>query len=238
MTGRDAPVVALLRKAGRGDPGQDQFQRMGEHPLEQFDERVERGRRAGAQSLCARPLGLRIVERIGRGGGGEPRAGGDRDRDRRLGGLPLGDERAGRIEADARHGQPHHVVPISHSQDTPGPMGRSVKDVAILFSAMVGKTIPLIRRPRMRTNIARIMPRELVGGCAQGYARRLLEARHGRRSRRAVDDGARGAARGGRDPGRGEDAQARGSGRCRVRRCSTPSSRPISPPISRPRRHR
>ncbi|MES2989099.1 MAG: amidase [Pseudomonadota bacterium] len=31
-----------------------------------------------------------------------------------------------------------HVVPISHSQDTPGPMGRSVKDVAILFSAMVG----------------------------------------------------------------------------------------------------
>ena len=30
------------------------------------------------------------------------------------------------------------VVPISHSQDTPGPMGRSVKDVAILFSAMMG----------------------------------------------------------------------------------------------------
>jgi amidase len=30
-----------------------------------------------------------------------------------------------------------HVVPISHSQDTPGPMGRSVRDVAILFSGMV-----------------------------------------------------------------------------------------------------
>ncbi|GAA0302365.1 amidase [Sphingomonas oligophenolica] len=30
-----------------------------------------------------------------------------------------------------------HVVPISHSQDTPGPMGRSVRDVAILFSTMV-----------------------------------------------------------------------------------------------------
>jgi amidase len=30
------------------------------------------------------------------------------------------------------------VVPISHSQDTPGPMGRSVKDVAILFSGMIG----------------------------------------------------------------------------------------------------
>jgi amidase len=32
-----------------------------------------------------------------------------------------------------------HVVPISHSQDTPGPMGRSVADVATLFSAMIGR---------------------------------------------------------------------------------------------------
>ena len=31
-----------------------------------------------------------------------------------------------------------HVVPISHSQDTPGPMGRSVEDVAILLAAMAG----------------------------------------------------------------------------------------------------
>ncbi|EZP55563.1 amidase [Sphingomonas sp. RIT328] len=31
-----------------------------------------------------------------------------------------------------------HVVPISHSQDTPGPMARSVRDAAILLSAMVG----------------------------------------------------------------------------------------------------
>ena len=31
-----------------------------------------------------------------------------------------------------------HIVPISHSQDTAGPMGRSVRDVAMLFSAMVG----------------------------------------------------------------------------------------------------
>ncbi|MET0269905.1 MAG: amidase [Sphingomonas sp.] len=31
-----------------------------------------------------------------------------------------------------------HVVPISHSQDTPGPMGRSVRDVALMLSAMEG----------------------------------------------------------------------------------------------------
>jgi amidase len=31
-----------------------------------------------------------------------------------------------------------HIVPISHSQDTAGPMARNVRDVALLFSAMVG----------------------------------------------------------------------------------------------------
>ena len=31
-----------------------------------------------------------------------------------------------------------HIVPISHSQDTAGPMGRGVRDVAMVFSAMVG----------------------------------------------------------------------------------------------------
>ena len=31
-----------------------------------------------------------------------------------------------------------HVVPISHSQDTPGPMGRSVADVAALLTALAG----------------------------------------------------------------------------------------------------
>ena len=31
-----------------------------------------------------------------------------------------------------------HVVPISHSQDTPGPMARSVRDAALMLSAMAG----------------------------------------------------------------------------------------------------
>ena len=31
-----------------------------------------------------------------------------------------------------------YVVPISHSQDTPGPMGRSVSDVALMLGAMAG----------------------------------------------------------------------------------------------------
>ncbi|MGB5290452.1 MAG: amidase [Lysobacterales bacterium] len=31
------------------------------------------------------------------------------------------------------------IIPIAHSQDTAGPMGRTVKDAAILFAAMIGK---------------------------------------------------------------------------------------------------
>jgi amidase len=32
----------------------------------------------------------------------------------------------------------HYVVPLAHSQDTPGPMARSVRDVALLLNAMAG----------------------------------------------------------------------------------------------------
>ncbi len=34
------------------------------------------------------------------------------------------------------------VVPISHSQDSPGPMARNVADLALLFGAMVGESVP------------------------------------------------------------------------------------------------
>lgn len=46
-----------------------------------------------------------------------------------------------------------HVVPISHSQDTPGPMARSVRDVALLLDAMT-RSDPAdpatLRRPQYR----------------------------------------------------------------------------------------
>lgn len=32
-----------------------------------------------------------------------------------------------------------HIVPISHTQDTPGPMGRSVSDVAVVLSTIAGR---------------------------------------------------------------------------------------------------
>ena len=139
ITHRDAPGGRRAARGGRGDPRQDQPLRMGQHPLDPLDERVERGRRAGAQSLCARSHRLRLVERLGRGGGGELRRGGARHRDRRLGGLPVLDERAGRAQADASAWSAARMSCRSATARTRrGRWARSVRDVAILFSAMVG----------------------------------------------------------------------------------------------------
>jgi amidase len=71
-----------------------------------------------------------------------------------------------------------HVVPISHSQDTPGPMARSVKDVAILFSAMVG-TDPRIRRPKdadkYRKDYAAGLSADALKGVRVGYWKPEME---------------------------------------------------------------
>ncbi|CAN5334458.1 amidase [soil metagenome] len=56
-----------------------------------------------------------------------------------------------------------HIVPISHSQDTAGPMARSVKDLAILFTAMVGAD------PADATTIdADIFKRDFAAGLSAG----------------------------------------------------------------------
>ena len=94
VTHRDAPLVARLKDAGRGDPRQDQPVGVGQHPLEPLDLRLERP----SAGWCSNPYALdrsrlRLVLGLGRGGGGQPGGGGGRHRDRRLGHLPLLDER-------------------------------------------------------------------------------------------------------------------------------------------------
>jgi amidase len=102
VTLRDAPLVANLRRQGAVILGKTNLSEWANirstHAM---------SRRAGAQPLCPRPDIVRLVERLGRGGGGELRCGGGRNGDRRVGGVPIFDERAGRAEADARAGQPH-----------------------------------------------------------------------------------------------------------------------------------
>jgi amidase len=65
-----------------------------------------------------------------------------------------------------------HIVPISHSQDTAGPMARSVKDTAILFSAMVG-TDPADAATRdadkHRKNYAAGLSADALKGMRVGY---------------------------------------------------------------------
>ena len=66
---------------------------------------------AGAQSLEPRPASRRLVERLGRGAGRWPGAGGARHRHRRLGAQPGHLLRHRRPEADLRRGQPLRRVP-------------------------------------------------------------------------------------------------------------------------------
>ncbi|QIG78983.1 amidase [Stakelama tenebrarum] len=60
-----------------------------------------------------------------------------------------------------------HIVPISHSQDTAGPMGRGVRDVALLFSAMIGTdpadAVTADADSHQRDYAANLSPRALQG---------------------------------------------------------------------------
>lgn len=60
-----------------------------------------------------------------------------------------------------------HVVPISHSQDTPGPMARGVRDVAILFTAMVS-TDPADSATKGNAKYARDFAAGLSGATLKG----------------------------------------------------------------------
>ena len=104
---------------------------MGEYPLDPFDLGLERDRRPDAQSLCARPQ-LHAARR----------AAGARQWRRALSAFAVGTETDGSVACPAAMNgmvglkptlglvSRTHVVPISHSQDTAGPMARSVRDAA------------------------------------------------------------------------------------------------------------
>lgn len=71
-----------------------------------------------------------------------------------------------------------HVVPISHSQDTPGPMARSVMDVAVLFSSMIA---PDPADPATKDAAAhrRDYAQSLPGGSLKGVRVAVLRPRMG-----------------------------------------------------------
>ncbi|UYY57945.1 amidase [Sphingomonas sp. S2-65] len=71
------------------------------------------------------------------------------------------------------------IVPISHSQDTPGPMARTVKDAAILFSAMVGtdpEDAATKDAARFRRDYAASLSDTALRGMRIGYWRPQMDA--------------------------------------------------------------
>ena len=111
---------------------------MGEFPRLAVDQRVECAGRADEEPLCTGPQPLGLELGLGRGGRGKPMCRRRGDGNRRsiispssvcgvVGMKPT-------VGLVSRGG----IVPISSSQDTAGPIGRTVGDAAILLGAMTG----------------------------------------------------------------------------------------------------
>ncbi len=171
---RDAFIVQQLR-GRRRHPRQDQPQRVGQLPLDPFDERLERARRADPEPLRARPQPLRLELRLGRGGR------------RQLCAAAVGTETDGSIVCPSSACgivgikptlgllSGSGIIPIAHSQDTAGPMARTVADAAILLGALAGaaRATPRRRRGGSPTDSRAPRPRGLRGARI-GVARKFF----------------------------------------------------------------
>ena len=160
--------------------------------------------------------------RIGRGGRGELRGGGGGDRDRRIGRLSVVDQRAGRAEAVDRAGQPHACrADQPFSQDTPGPMARSVRDVATLLSAMVAAD------PADAATAGAKYARDYAAGLStsalSGVRIGVVRPGDARRPCARLRGGARRAEGGGRGAGRGRSSRSSTGSARRSCWCSRPS---------------
>ena len=138
----------------RAHSRQDQSQRVGQHSLQPLHQRMERTRRPDPQSLRARPQSLRFQFRLRRGRFRQRSAPSPSARK-----LPAPSSARRTPTASLASSPPSawsaapSVIPISHTQDTAGPMARTVADAAALLSALAGydpqdpATAPLRDKP-------------------------------------------------------------------------------------------
>jgi amidase len=138
VTGRDAPVVALLRAKGAVILGKTNLSEWANirSTASISGWSAVRGQVKNPYALDRTPCGSSSGSGAGVAAGYAP--------------LALGTETDGSVVCPASINglvglkptlglvSRTHVVPISHSQDTPGPMARSVRDVAVMLGAMVG----------------------------------------------------------------------------------------------------
>ena len=73
IAAHDAFIVATAARGGRGHPRQDEPERVGELPIDAFDQRLERTRRADAEPVRARSQPVRVELRHRRGDRRQPR---------------------------------------------------------------------------------------------------------------------------------------------------------------------
>ena len=139
IAARDAFVVERLRAAGAVILGKTNLSEWANFRSIEVLERVERARRPDEESVCARPQSLRVELGHGRRDRGEPRGGRRRHRDRWLrSSVPSSVNGLVGIKPTVGLVSRSGIIPISHSQDTAGPMTRTVADAAVLLSAMAG----------------------------------------------------------------------------------------------------
>ena len=92
------------------------------------------------QSVCARSQSVRIELGNRRRGRREPGGGRGRHRDRRIDRVPVGRERDSSASSrPSVSSAAPGIIPISHTQDTAGPMARTVADAAILLGGNGGR---------------------------------------------------------------------------------------------------
>jgi amidase len=171
VSGRDAPVVARLRAAGAvilGKTNLSEWANMrGSRPVSGW---------SGVGGLTRNPYALdRSASGSSSGSGAAVAAD--------LAAAAVGTETDGSITQPASVSgivgfkptvglvSRTHIVPISHSQDTAGPMARSVRDAALLLTAMAGSD--RLRQGARRAGAARQAPRRAA-------LRDRLSSRNGR----------------------------------------------------------
>ena len=131
-------VAARLRRPGAVILGKANLTEWANFRSLPVVERLERARRPEPQPVRARPQPVRVELGLGRRGGGEPRA------------VAIGTETDGSIVCPARANgvvgikptvgltSRAGIIPISRSQDTAGPMARTVADAAAVLGALAG----------------------------------------------------------------------------------------------------
>ena len=174
VTGRDAPAIARLRAAGAIILGKTN---LSEWANERDDDSISSW--SGIGGLTRNPYVLDRSACGSSGGTGAAIAAS-------LGAVGLGTETDGSVICPASVNglvglKPSiglvsrtHVIPISHSQDTIGPMGRSVRDVALIFSVIVGSdpADPVTRNAdRYRKDYAAMLSADALRGVRLGVLR-------------------------------------------------------------------